>query len=256
MSYRDKHFKGKNILVTGTTKGLGREIFLEFQKLNANVIAVGRSDKLIEDLKKKSNKKSKNLFFTLDLFEKKNLDYLLKALKKVKNIDVIIHCIGGSFGINDPFSSSKDFLKCINGNLGIAIDINNHFLPNMIKKKKGNIIHIGSVVGHQATASVPYVTSKASISAYVRTMGNYLANQNVILSGISPGAFISRDNAMARFKFFKPKEYEKFLSDVPQKKMPKGSEYLDLLKILSSSDSKIFSGCMLSVDAGQGKYIV
>ena len=110
-------------------------------------------------------------------------------------------------------------------------------------------------MSHEANASVPYVTSKASVSAYVRVMGNYLANYGITMSGILPGAFYGDQNAMARFKYYKPEEYKKFLKLLPQSKMPLAKDYIKIIKLLSSHQSRIFSGSMIYLDQGQSKTI-
>ena len=125
----------------------------------------------------------------------------------------------------------------------------------MIKRKYGNIVHVGSVVSHEANASVPYVSSKACLAGYVRTMGNYLTNYNVVLSGILPGAFYGDNNAMARFEHYKPKEYLEFLKRMPQGKIPNTSDYIAIIKLLCSKKSKIFSGSLLYLDNGQSKTV-
>ena len=181
---------------------------------------------------------------------------LINKIKiKFKKIDILIHCLGGSFGINKPLENWKNFERSLRGNLGVAVEINNAFIPLMQKEKSGNIIHVGSVVAHEANASIPYVTSKASVSAYVRVMGNYLANSGVIMSGILPGAFYGDDNAMARFEYFKPGDYKKFKKKLPQNKMPLAKDYLKIIKLLSLKNSKIFSGSMIYLDQGQSKTI-
>jgi|TARA_B110000902_G_C14055360_1_gene493362 3-oxoacyl-[acyl-carrier protein] reductase len=249
-------FLNKKILITGSTKGLGKELAIEFDKLGSNLVIVGRSKKIIYEMKRTFKNAKKHLFFDGDLMSEtvsKNL--ISKINKKLKKIDIIIHCLGGSFGINSPLENWKNFQKSLKGNLGVAIDINKIFIPMMIKKKQGNIIHVGSVVSHEANASVPYVTSKASVSAYVRVMGNYLANYGITMSGILPGAFYGDQNAMSRFKYYKPEEYKKFLKLLPQSKMPLAKDYIKIIKLLSSHQSKIFSGSMIYLDQGQSKTI-
>tara|TARA_Y100001970_G_scaffold202584_1_gene246635 strand:- start:103 stop:861 length:759 start_codon:yes stop_codon:yes gene_type:complete len=246
-------FKNKNIIVTGASKGLGKTISIEFEKLGSNIALIARSRNLLDDLKKKFKEKDKHLFYDIDLMNDNERNKCLNDIeKKFQNIDIIFHCLGGSFGINNPLDEMSKYMNSIKGNLGISIDINNKFIPNMKKNGFGNIIHTSSVVGKQATASVPYVTAKSSISGYVRTMGNYLANYNIILCGVLPGAFFAEDNAMNRFKNFKPTEYNEFVEKLPNKRMPKSEEYIEILKLLSSQDSKIFCGSMIPLDTGQG----
>lgn len=247
------NFKGKKILITGASKGLGMEIANTFEKVGAQLILIARSEELLDKLTNNFNDKKRHLVYAKDLLEEKNLENVLNDIEnKLNYVDVIIHCLGGSFGINDPLDTWKNFEKSLRGNLGIAIDINKKFIPKMEKNKQGNIIHISSVVSQQATASPFYCTAKSALSGYVRSMGNHLAKMNIYLSGIVPGAFIANNNAMSRFKFYKPEEYEKFVSELPQKEMPHANEYLDLVKILSGKKARVFAGSLINMDGGQG----
>ena len=96
-------FLNKKILITGSTKGLGKELAIEFDKLGSNLVIVGRSKKIIYEMKRTFKNAKKHLFFDGDLMSEtvsKNL--ISKINKKLKKIDIIIHCLGGSFGINSP----------------------------------------------------------------------------------------------------------------------------------------------------------
>ncbi len=247
------YFKDKNIIITGASKGLGKTIALEFEKHQSNLALIARSKDLLDNIKDKFTKKDRHIFCDVDLMDdQQRAKCLTNIEKKFKSVDIIFHCLGGSFGINDPLDSMNKYMDTLKGNLGVSIDINNKFIPGMKKKGFGNIIHVSSVVGKQATASVPYVTAKSSISGYVRTMGNYLANYNIILCGILPGAFFADDNAMNRFKKFKPKDYEEFVGRLPNQRMPMAEEYIEILKLLSIKNSKIFCGSIIPIDTGQG----
>ena len=247
-------FNKKKILITGASKGLGKEIAKEFEKVGSKLCLIARTNDLLKDLHKKFKKKKDHLIIPEDLLALNKLDDLMKIIKnEFGEIDIIIHCLGGSFGINNPLDNWKNFEKSLRGNLGIAIDINKFFLPGMIKRKSGNIIHISSIASQQISASPFYCTSKAALNGYIRGMGNYLANYGVFLSGIIPGAFIGDKNAMDRFKYFKKKEYKKFVKNLPQGEMPHAKEYLGLIKMLSSkNDARIFAGSLINVDSGQG----
>jgi len=247
------YFKGKNVIITGASKGFGKTIALEFEKLESNLALIARSKDLLDNIKDKFTKKDRHIFCDVDLMDdKQRTECLSNIEKKFKSVDIILHCLGGSFGINDPQDSMDKYMESLKGNLGVSIDINNKFIPGMKKNGFGNIIHVSSVVGKQATASVPYVTAKSSISAYVRTMGNYLANYNIILCGVLPGAFFAEDNAMNRFKKFKPKDYKEFVDKLPNQRMPEAREYLEIIKLLSLKNSKIFCGSVIPLDSGQG----
>ena len=191
-----KEFNNKNIIITGASKGLGKTIAVEFEKMGSNLALIARSKNLLNEIESVFKKKKNHKLYDIDLLDDDKRKKCIEDIKKqFKQIDIIFHCLGGSFGINDPLDDISDYMKSIKGNLGVSIDINNNFIPQMKSQGGGNIVHISSVVGKQATASVPYVTAKSSISGYVRTMGNTLARDNIVLCGVLPGAFIAENNS-------------------------------------------------------------
>ena len=86
-------FKNKNILITGASKGLGREISIEFKKLGANLILVARDKKILDGIVKKDDKK--HMIFHCDLFDPKNIITICEYIKKrLKKIDIIVDIMG------------------------------------------------------------------------------------------------------------------------------------------------------------------
>ena len=200
-------FSDKKILITGASNGLGKAAAIAFEKKGAQLALVARSAEKLEELKDLFDDSSKHLFFRLDLFDSANIQKLTnKILNQWSSIDVILHCIGGSFGFNESLINWLDFSKSLKSNIGISSEINRLMVPGMKVQGSGNIIHVSSHVAFEARASIPYNTAKAALSGYIRSLGNELAGSGIIVSGILPGAFYGDDNAMFRYQFFKPEE--------------------------------------------------
>ena len=249
-----KIFKDKKVLITGASKGLGKAAAISFEGEGAQLALAARSDDKLVELKNSFSIPEKHLAFNLDLLDSSNIEKMSNDIsKKWGNIDIILHCIGGSLGINDTLVEWDDFAKCLKGNIGIASEINKLFVPGMKKQGFGNIIHVGSIVGSEAEASVPYNSAKAALSGYVRSMGNELLEQGIIVSGILPGAFYGDGNSMFRYEYYKPEEYQEFVKSLPQGRMPTADEYIPMIFLLSSSESKIMSGSLINMDGAQGK---
>jgi 3-oxoacyl-[acyl-carrier protein] reductase len=249
-----QEFKGKKILITGASKGLGKAAAIAFEKEGANLALAARSEDKLNLLTNSFLKKDKHLIFNLDLLETKNIKTLTDTvLKKWKSIDVILHCVGGSLGVNETLVEWDNLIKCLNGNIGIASEINRQLVPRMKEQNSGSIIHVGSIVSSEAVASVPYSTAKAALSGYVKPLGIKLAEHGIIVSGILPGAFYGDDNAMFRYEYYKPEEYKEFVKSLPQGRMPHAEEYVPMLFMLSNPKSKIMSGSLISMDGAQGR---
>lgn len=246
-------FLNKRILITGASKGLGKAAAIAFEKKGANLAIVARDEKKIDFLKKSFVDSKKHIFFKLDLLDSKNIKILTNnILDQWSKIDVILHCIGGSFGLNETLMNWDDFAKSLKGNIGIASEINKYIVPIMKTQGYGNIIHVGSVVGYETTASIPYSTAKAALSGYIRSLGKKLIGDGIIVAGILPGSFYGDDNSMFRYEYYKPEEYSKFVKSLPQKRIPRANEFLPMIFLLSNPESKVLSGSLITMDGSQG----
>ena len=247
-------FLDKRILITGASKGLGKAAAIAFEKKGARLALAARSEEKLEELKNSFDDSERHLFFKLDLIDSDNIKKLTNdILNQWDGIDVILHCIGGSFGFNESLINWQDFSKSLKGNIGISSEINRLLIPSMKEQGSGNIIHVCSHVAFEARGSIPYNTAKAALSGYIRSLGNELAENGIIVSGILPGAFYGEDNAMFRYEYYKPEEYQEFVKSLPQQRMPTVDEYIPMLFLLSNPESKIMSGSLISMDGGQSQ---
>ena len=250
----EQNFKDKRVLITGASKGLGKAAAIAFEQEGARLALAARSDDKLETLNNSFGNPKNHLIFNLDLLDSKNIENLTTSIiEKWGGVDIILHCIGGSLGVNETLVDWENFVKCLKGNIGIASEINRYLVPGMKEQSSGSIIHVGSIVSFEAVASVPYGTSKAALSGYVRSLGKDLAEHSIIVAGILPGAFYGDDNAMFRYEYYKPEEYQEFEKSLPQGRMPIADEYVPMLFLLANPDSKIMSGSLITMDGAQGK---
>ena len=98
-----KKFKGKNILVTGSSSGLGLELISTLNDLDSNLILLNRNKKM----PKKFNKAK---IINCDLFDINNISTSInEVLHLTKKIDIIYHIAGGGLGMRDALINPKDF---------------------------------------------------------------------------------------------------------------------------------------------------
>lgn len=244
-------FEGKNILITGASKGLGAVISNHFGMKGARLSLMARSKGKLESIVASLPNQALHSCIAVDFL---NSDGLLKALDKISDthFDIIIHCAGGGMGFGENLLTSEDLTKVFKLNIGVAAEINRMFAPSMIKNKKGNIIHIGSVSGKEVTASVSYGTIKAALAGYVKSVGRKLAVDNVIACGIVPGGFYAPENAMWRFQTHNPDGYKEYIEkNVPNQRMPLAEDFLPIIELLCSEKASPFASCLVPIDGGQ-----
>ncbi len=242
-------FKNKNILVVGSSTGLGFAIGKKYLELNANVIFTGYKNlNFLKVLKKKYQKKMD--FFIGDLAlesEIVNLCNLVK--KKYKKIDIIVHTLGGGFGLTKDLISYKDLIYLYKINIAAGVEIN-RLLFQKLNKKYSYIVHVGSTASVQGIGSVGYNTVKTALRAYVKSFASRVVKNGVIVSSIMPGAFIAPNNHFEKMKKNNPKYFKDFQDN--KIKISKISSYRDILPLvflLTNDDGKMLAGSNVLIDA-------
>jgi len=248
------NFQNKKILITGASKGLGYVCSKTLADNCAGLVLMARSKDQLEELRQTFSNPENHLTIATDFLDKEELiNNIKKAKDFLKNIDVILHIAGGGLGLRDPLLSSDDFEKLFLLNLKSVIEINHLIVPDMIERKSGNVVHIGSIASNEAVASVGYNTSKAALAAYVRSLGREIANTGVVVTGILPGGFHAPGNAMDRLKFNKPEVYHQFIKErIPRGFMGQAEELIPLILFLCSKEASMMGGCMVPIDGGEG----
>lgn len=244
----------KNILITGASQGLGMVCAKAMADNNANLVLMARTHDKLENVRHSCKNPDNHLSIACDLT---NIQELQNGLRKANdflgNIDVVLHAAGGGLGLRKSLLSYDEMFKLFALNVSAAVEINRILIPNMIKRKTGNIIHIGSIASNEAVASVGYNTVKAALAAYVRSLGRETASSGVIVTGILPGGFYAPGNSWNKLKVEKPKIVNKYIKELPRGFMGDANELIPMILLLCSDSASMMSGCMIPIDAGQGR---
>ncbi len=249
----DYGLKGKYVVITGASTGLGQVCASAFSEEGALLFLASRSLEKMEGLKQSFSHPDDHIIFSGDLTDYSVVSTCAEAILHKGVPDVIIHAMGGGLGLREPLLLSDELDLLFRTNLGSAAELNRLIIPSMVERKKGNVIHVGSITSTDAVGSVGYNSVKASVAAYIRTLGRSLASSGVIVTGVLPGGFLAPDNAMVRLRQSKPDIYEKLVNErYPRGKMGDASEIIPLMFFLSSSHAAMMAGCCVPIDGGEG----
>lgn len=249
------NLENKKILITGASKGLGSVCAKALADNNTCLALLARSEEKLENVRRNCKNPEKHISIAVDLI---NMDELHESIQKAKNflgeIDVVLHVAGGGYGLKDVLLSSTDIIKLFTINVVSAVEINKLLLPDMINRRTGNVVHIGSIASSEATGSVGYNTVKAALAAYVRTLGREMASSGLIITGILPGGFYAPENSWERMLLEKPEAIKKFVDErLPRGFMGRADELIPLILLLCSNYASMMSGCLVPIDAGEGR---
>ena len=184
-------FKGKRVLVTGGTKGMGEAIVRRLAMGGASIATAARSP-LPKDQKPA-------LFVQQDIGTSDGVQAVVdRVFKEWNGVDILVNCVGGSDAPNGGFQALTDehWLKALNVNLLAAVRFDRSLLPGMLERRSGVILHIGSIQHrlplHDSTLA--YAAAKAALRTYSKGLANEVGPKGVRVNLISPG-FIETSGA-------------------------------------------------------------
>lgn len=251
----DLGIEGRSALVTGAGRGLGASIAVRLALEGVRVLAVTRGQQSLEELLERLDPSQDHEGFVADLSSRSEVNAMLGwADSKPSGIDIVINNVGGNLGVVDPLASDSEYMKVLNLNLGVAIEVNRALIPAMQRQRWGRICHVSSIAALENQGAPAYCASKAALNAYVRSLGRFLCAENVILTGIMPGAVLTEGGYWDEARRDRPEHVEMFLRDrMAIGRFGTEAEIADAVAFLVSDNASFLVGSMLLADGGQGR---
>lgn len=183
MDYQNE-LSGKIALVTGGTKGAGRAMAERLLQAGATVIITARNAP-----EKENNKLH---FIAADLSTAEGSQKVVsEVLSTYGRLDILVNNLGSSSTPAGGFSvlSDEDWISTLYANLLAPVRLDRGFLPQMIERKDGVIIHIASIQGKLPLyeSTLPYAAAKAGLRNYSKSLSNEVTPKGVRVLTVSPG---------------------------------------------------------------------
>ena len=237
--------KGKNIIVTGASGGIGNSIIEKLNQSGANILASGTRIEKLEELKN-DFKDIKILKF--DISQRNKIEEFIE--NATKELGGKLDCVVNNAGITQDNlairMSLEEWQKVIDINLTSTFLISKFSIKKMLKNKFGKVVNITSVVGHTGNlGQVNYTASKAGIIAMSKSLAIEYAKKNINVNCISPG-FIKTamtDKIDDKFK-------EVIVSKIPSGRLGSPEDIADAVLFLVSDQSNYINGETLHVNGG------
>lgn len=178
----------KIILITGATSGFGRALVDKFIKNSYKVIAVGRRQKRLDELKKEYG--DMLLSLCLDVANKDDVFHALQNLPtKFQDVDVLVNSAGLALGLDRANDASiEDWERMIDVNNKGLLYVTKALLPTMIKNKNGYIFNIGSTAGTWPyEGGNVYGATKSFVRQFSLNLRTDLKGTNIRVTNIEPG---------------------------------------------------------------------
>ncbi|MCK4358211.1 MAG: SDR family oxidoreductase [Candidatus Cloacimonetes bacterium] len=243
-------FRGKNVLITGGTMGIGAAIVEDFKHAGANLIVTGAEDieiinKLNDEAKRNNNNKIK--YIRVDFTDKLSFNNFFMELDDYDKIDICINNAGTNK--NNPIDEIKldDYYLLMDVNLHAPFLITRYLSKRMKKANFGRIVNIASIWSVITRSNrAAYSMTKFGIVGLTKTSAVELAPYNVLVNAVSPGFTLTELT-----KKTLNKEEVKEVSDIiPVKRFAQPSEISKLVLFLASDLNTYITGQNIIIDGG------
>jgi len=241
--------KGKTALITGASRGIGREIAINMAKSGADIAIVYAGN---EDAAAKALSEIVPLGVKVKTYKCDVADFLAtkelvqSVISDFGSIDILVNNAGI---VRDGLilqMSEEDFDSVIDTNLKGAFNMIKHTYSHFMKKRSGRIINITSIIGLSGNSGqANYASAKAGLIGLTKSTAKELAQRGITCNAIAPG-FISTDMTDKLNEKLK----DNILASIPMKKLGTPSDVANMAVFLASDNAGYITGEVIKIDGG------
>ena len=237
-------FKGKKILITGATGGIGGALVKKFVSLEGNVLATGTNTEKLDNIKKDFPNINILKFDISD--HSKIEEFIENVSSQLTGLDVLINNAGINMDNLSLRMNEQEWKKVIDVNLGSTFLMCKYAVKKMLKNKYVRIVNITSVVGHTGNlGQANYAASKAGIIGMSKSLAIEYSKKNITINCVSPGFIKSKmtDNIVESVKAV-------LTSRIPMARLGTGEDVSNTVAFLSSDSASYITGETIHVNGG------
>ncbi len=252
----DLALNGKIALVTGGSRGLGRQSALSLAAEGVNVAICGRTRQTLDVAVSELEEKGVDaLGIEADVSDVKSMLNLHSAVEsQLGPVDILVNNAGGSRARTDITETDlEDFKGTFDLNLFGGFELMKLVIPSMKEQKWGRIINIASIWGREYGGNISYMSAKAALIAATKHAAISLAKDGILVNSIAPGSIEHPEGTWERFQNDNPKEMVQSFIDqnLPLGRFGWPEPLGDLVAFLSSDRAGLITGSCIVIDGGQ-----
>lgn len=245
---RSMRFRDEVVLVTGSTRGIGKAIARAFAEEGAVVIIVGRNAESAEAAKKEIVRNDLRAeSFCGDVTNLQNVaEIVTKILDKYKRIDILVNNAGVTKDQLLLRMNENDWDEVVNVNLRGTFNCTKVVAKAMLKARKGRIINISSVIGITGNiGQANYAAAKAGIIGFTKSVAKELASRGITVNAVAPG-YIQTDMTAQ----LSGSAREEILKRIPLGTFGTADDIAGTCLFLASQKADYITGQTIVVDGG------
>ena len=243
------NLSGKVALVTGASRGIGRQIAVTLAGYGATVIvnyngSEAKAAEVVEDIAANGGT-AEAIQCSVSDYEKAG-EMISGIVKKYGHLDIVVNNAGITRDNLIMKMSEEDFDAVIDTNLKGAFNCTKHVARQMLKQKSGRIINISSVSGVMGNAGqANYCASKAGLIGLTKSVARELGSRGITVNAVAPG-FIKTEMTDVL-----PEDVKKAMGEqIPLKRFGETKDIAETVAFLASEGAAYITGQVISVDGG------
>ncbi|GGH69350.1 3-oxoacyl-[acyl-carrier-protein] reductase FabG [Compostibacillus humi] len=241
--------KGKNVLVTGASRGIGRAIALELGRNGANVAVnyAGSKEKAEEVVNELKEMDVQAFAIQADVSSEADVKGMVKeVISQFGSLDILVNNAGITRDNLLMRMKEVEFDQVINTNLKGVFLCTKAVTRQMMKQKSGKIINVASIVGVSGNpGQANYVAAKAGVIGLTKTTAKELASRNILVNAVAPG-FIATDMT----EELTEEQKEAMLKLIPLERLGQPEDVAKVVRFLASDDASYITGQTIHIDGG------
>ena len=236
-------FSGKIAVVTGASRGIGREIAAELRNAGADVFGTATSEKGAAGI---SEYLGEGRGLVLNVADQASVDAFAEQVKAVGDPDILVNNAGITRDGLLMRMKDSDWDDVISTNLSSVYRMSKVFLRGMMKKRYGRIVSVSSVVGLMGNAGqTNYAAAKAGIIGFTRSLAKEVASRGITVNAVAPG-FIATDMTAA----LTDEQKQKISAEIPSGRLGSAADIANAVLFLASDASSYITGDVINVNGG------
>ncbi len=256
MSVFDKfRLDGRWALVTGASRGLGREIACALAEAGAHLVLVGRDESRLAEVAEQVRRTGNTIeLLAADLATPAGAEALCRwVLAELPPIDILVNNVGGR-RVNFPTEEFplEHWQQIVDLNLTQAFICTKELGGAMLARRWGRVINVASISGFVAGKSMrgrAYETTKAALAMFTKAVAADWAPHNVTVNAIAPGTFLT--DANRTWFSQRPELRSEIEATIPLGRLGNPEEIGPLAVYLASEASSYMTGSVVVIDGGR-----
>jgi 3-oxoacyl-[acyl-carrier protein] reductase len=238
---------GKVAIVTGASRGIGREIAMQMAARGASVVAAARGDNAADAVSAIQDAGGRAELASLDVTDEASITAMIGgALERHGRVDILVNNAGIARDQLMLRMKRDDWDQVLATNLTAAFTCVQAVLKPMVKQRGGRIINISSVVGQMGNAGqANYAASKAGLIGFSKALAREIASRGITVNVVAPG-LIETDMTRA----LTDKAQVDWAAQIPLGRLGTTADVAAAVCFLASDEASYITGQVLAVNGG------